>query len=894
MNSAQNLPAAPVPSTAPAVGVPSSAPSVLRRLATLVEQATSSAAMLGAVAEELGSLIDAADLAMVARYRPGPSVEVVAGWSRRAGGPDLIGVRGPLGGRTVSALVLEGARCARADELMATVTTGGSAGALGTRSVVGVPVVLGGQLWGLLIAASTGESDLPDSTEGLMVDFTDIVTAIIAQTQAREDLQGLLDEQSALRAVATLVARGEGPEVVFDAVAEQAGRLIRADLALIGRRDGDHRVSSVAAWSSTNVPTVGNSIEVGGDNVTSRVLTTGQPARIDDYRAASGAAAHDARDRGIRSAVGVPITVSGATWGVLLVASTGSTPLAPTTEQTLLKFTDLAATAVANAQARQDLRRVADEQAALRRIATLVAKVAAPDEIFTAVAEAAGAALEADYTALSRLEGDYVELTAAWTRTDAATAPLGSRAKLGGRNVHTMLFETGQPARIDDYGTATGEAGEYATAEGIRSAVGAPITVDGRLWGALAATSRRLALPADTEGRLARFADLVATAIADAQARTELATYAAEQAALRRVASLVASTASPAAVFQAVASEVGGLLGGEFTLMNRYEESTVTVVGAWGRDGRPLPLPVGSPVPFDGRNVTSKVHQTSRPARVDEFGHDAGLGAAEFVAVGIRSAVGAPIIVDGRLWGVMIALTEAPLPLGTESRLADFTDLVATAIGNAAAYAALTASRARIVATVDETRRRIERDLHDGAQQRLVSVALALRSARAMLRSDDHDLAQRLDDIAGELAEVTAELRELARGIHPAILSEGGLPPAIRTLTRRSSVPVRLSLHVDERLPEQIEVAAYYVVSEALTNTAKYADATTVEVVIEQAAGSLHVRVHDDGGGGAQPNGGSGLVGLQDRMEALGGRLTVHSVPGQGTTLDATVPIAPG
>jgi signal transduction histidine kinase len=233
-----------------------------------------------------------------------------------------------------------------------------------------------------------------------------------------------------------------------------------------------------------------------------------------------------------------------------------------------------------------------------------------------------------------------------------------------------------------------------------------------------------------------------------------------------------------------------------------------------------------------------------------------------------------------------------PLPAGTETRLAGFTELAGTAIANAEAQAALTASRARIVATGDATRRRIERDLHDGAQQRLVSLALDLRAAQATAPEGAGRLVQELAGIAAGLDEVLGELREIARGLHPAILADGGLPPALKTLARRAAVPVRLDIQVDGRLPEPVETAAYYTVAEALTNTAKHARATTAGIQVTASDGILHLRVRDNGRGGADAGHGSGLIGLKDRAEALGGHLELHSPPGAGTTLDMTLPFA--
>jgi signal transduction histidine kinase len=275
-----------------------------------------------------------------------------------------------------------------------------------------------------------------------------------------------------------------------------------------------------------------------------------------------------------------------------------------------------------------------------------------------------------------------------------------------------------------------------------------------------------------------------------------------------------------------------------------------------------------------------------------------GTAAEVFRGWGIRSCVGVPISVEGRLWGVMavVSTRDEPLPTDTEARLAGFTELVATGLANAETQAALTASRARIVAAADTARRRLERDLHDGAQQRLVSLALHLRSrAHVSPPAGAGELAVQMDLVADGLTGVLDELREIARGLHPAALAEGGLRPALKALGRRSGVPVRLDVRLDGRLPEPVELAAYYVVAEALTNTAKHAHATVVDVHVAADDGVLRVRVRDDGRGGADLTRGSGLVGLTDRVEALGGRISLHSPPGAGTTMQMALPLtAPG
>jgi signal transduction histidine kinase len=287
------------------------------------------------------------------------------------------------------------------------------------------------------------------------------------------------------------------------------------------------------------------------------------------------------------------------------------------------------------------------------------------------------------------------------------------------------------------------------------------------------------------------------------------------------------------------------------------------------------------------------VAESGRPARTNHL-HDGSdpLGSS-LLAIGVRAAVAAPIVVSGRPWGVIVAAwRHAEMARGdTELRMAQFTELVATAVANAESRAQLAASRTRIVNTADETRRRIERDLHDGTQQRLVSLGLTLRAAEADLPEGD-PLRARLSEIVDGLLAAVGELRELSRGVHPAIVSRGGLTPALRSLARRSAVPVELDVGDVGRLPQPVEVAAYYVVAEALTNVAKHADASMVRIAVDLDGSSIRLTICDDGVGGADSSRGSGLIGLQDRVEALGGSLEVRSAPGAGTAVTADIPLA--
>jgi signal transduction histidine kinase len=365
-----------------------------------------------------------------------------------------------------------------------------------------------------------------------------------------------------------------------------------------------------------------------------------------------------------------------------------------------------------------------------------------------------------------------------------------------------------------------------------------------------------------------------------------------EQAALRRVATAVARGIPAPELFTTVAAEVGRVTpAADAALIGRYHaDDQVEFVGSWGKER--APDLVGRRVALGGTNVATLVFEKGEPTRVDHLRRQPGAVSALARAFA-RASVGAPISVEGRLWGVMIVGSRRKdgLPPGLEHQLADFTDLLVTAIANAEARAELTASRARIVVTADETRRRIERDLHDGVQVRLVSLALQLRIARRRVPEDQAEVGEALMAAVDALGDLNDEVREIAQGIHPAILTQGGLAPALRTLARRCPIPVAVDVDSEERLPEQIEVTAYYVVAEALTNATKHAAASRVTVAVARRDGSLRLAIDDDGVGGADPVGGSGLTGIRDRAEALGGTLAVHSPRAEGTALYVALPL---
>jgi PAS domain S-box-containing protein len=507
----------------------------------------------------------------------------------------------------------------------------------------------------------------------------------------------------------------------------------------------------------------------------------------------------------------------------------------------------------------------AAEQAALRRVATLVAREAAQPEVFSAIASEIGQLLGTREIRMLRYEdGDTAIVVGTSGRT--GVIPLGSRQELGD-TATSRVRRTESTARIDDYDAATGPLAETARSLDVRSAVGAPIVVEGRLWGAIVAASiRDEPLPPETESRLGDFTELMATAIANTESRARADRLTDEQAALRRVATLVAEGASPGAVFDAVAAEMERVLGTDGVALCRYEPNDEIVVLA-DRGSDHVRLQPGTRLGHDGIEEIA-----GRP--------------------GVRASVDAPIVVDGRLWGVAVATWrgERSPPADTERRMTQFTELLDTAIANADSRDQLDASRARLVTEADEARRRVVRDLHDGAQQRLVHTIVTLKLAEQALGDGDGEAAWLVGEALEHAQRGNAELRELAHGILPAALTTGGLSAGVNAVAERLDLPVEVDVPA-QRFPAEIERSAYFIVAESLTNIAKHADARHASVKAVVDDGVLRVEVRDDGIGGVDHDG-HGLIGLRDRASALGGRLDVASPPGGGTVVDATLPLS--
>jgi GAF domain-containing protein len=875
----------------------------LRRVATLVAGGIGPEGVFGAVAAEVGVLFGA-DVAAIVRFEDDGTATVLGD----VGGPHESGKRVSLDEGYVVDRVRETSRSARFD------THDPSAAgmpslvrAFGIRSSVASPVVVQGELWGAITAASV-EGSLPSSAERRLTEFTELVATAVANTQARERVTALAEEQVALRRVATLVAEDAPPSELFRAVTVEVGTLLDADFSGMARfEDGD--IVPVAVWAAQGEhPPVPERWPLQPGDPATTVVETGRAVRWDDWAALSVPIAAFIRDQlAVRSSVTTPIFVEGRLWGVLAVHSRLLLP--QDSESRTQQFSDLVATAIANAEARANVARLADEQAALRRVATLVAIEASHGDVFNAIAEGVGGVLGEELR-LVRFEGDSAVVVAGSEGPHDHVLPVGSRVTLGGNNALSRVFRTGEPARIDDYqqSQASGPIAEAVRPTGLRGAVATPIIVEGRPWGAmLVGTFGADPVPPGTERRLGKFTELMATAIANAEARVKIERLAEEQAALRRVATLVAEGVPAQDLFALVTQEVARVVEAPMVWLIRYEpERMASVVAAVGGDA----FPAGSRWPLDGPSATAQALETGRPARVDDYRGRPGTIAAQNRKAGITSTLAVPITVDGRVWGaVRVATTEPePLPMGMDARLSNFTGLIATAISNASSRSELLASRARIVSAGDEARRRIERNLHDGTQQRLIALGLDLQRARGTIPADQHGMDSALERAEQDLEAILVDLRELSHGLHPPLLSRLGLGPSLQALARRSPIPVHVDIDLPERPAASLETAVYYVVSEAVTNAIKHSHASEISVTItiddagvpfgvglegRRKVGNLHATIVDDGLGGADPSGGSGLTGLLDRVDALGGRFAVDSPPRGGTTISVEFPIEP-
>ena len=554
---------------------------------------------------------------------------------------------------------------------------------------------------------------------------------------------------------------------------------------------------------------------------------------------------------------------------------------------------ELVATAISDAEARDALTKAADEQGALRRVATLVAASAAPSEVFAAVTREVAIVLGGNASLLCRAEPDGDVVVVGTWANNAPPAPPGFRIPRGGTNVTTIVLDTGRPGRVDNYDAdATGDAGDVGRFQGVRSAVGVPIHVEGHLWGlVVVGATGDDPLPPDAEERLAAFTELVAIAIANAESGEALSRLADEQAALRRIATLVARGVEPERVFATVAEETATTFQA-LTQVMRFEHDppSSVIVGA----SKGTQIPIGTRWQFLDVMASADVYRTGRSARLGavDWASHADAAAEKALRFGVNSQVASPILVEGTLWGAISLNAREELPPDTEQRLEKFTELVTTAIANAAARAELVASRARIVAAGDEARRRIERDLHDGTQQRLIALGLDLQGACAAIPEEERETRAALLRAQEDIEAILVDLRELSHGLHPPLLSRLGLGPSLQALARRSPIPLHLDIDLPERPASSLETALYYVISEAVTNAIKHSHASDISIAISSDA-TLRASIVDDGIGGADPGRGSGLTGLVDRVDALGGRFALDSPAHGGTRISIELPADP-
>ena len=872
----------------------------LRRVAMLDAGGATSPDLCAAVVEEVVSVLGA-PAAWLLRYEAGHAMTVLAALNDPA---FPIGSRWQLDGSSVTSRIFDSGRPVRIDDFS------GLDGAIAARtrssgfvSALGVPIVVDGSVWGAVCVGTTDAEPLPVGTEDRLQEFTDLVAIAISNAESLERRRLLADEQAALHRVAALVARDVPTGELFAVVADEVARSFGLAGIEVWRNDADE-TAVVVATAGAHTFTVGSRWPLDGPSVIEAVRRTGEAARIDDFTGLPGTIAA-ARRAEVMAAVGAPIVVEGEVWGSIIAVSIDADPVPDATETRLKVFTELVATAISNRRAHNELQSLAEEQAALRRVATLVAEGAPEEDLFTAVAQEVGNVLHVSGTILDWYEADGTAVTLAtahdedWDAADLVAFP-GRRWPSEPGSLSRSVFETRRTARIDDYASLLGVTGDAARQVGVGSGAAGPIIVDGRLWGLIRVFSRfGETLPAGIEDRLVGFTELVATAISNLQARHDLQRLAEEQAALRRVATLVAEGAGSTDVFDAVCAETGLLVGAASVNLSHYTPDgfNVTVAG-WSESGD-IHVPVGTRYPLTPDTVGGVIVRTRATARIDSW-EDAASELGRLVrARGIRSSLGAPVVVEGQIWGALVAASdrEEPLAEGTELRLARFTELIATTISNAASRSELIASRARIVAAGDEARRRIERNLHDGTQQRLIALGLDLQRIRAQLPNNQQEADAGLERMERDLESVLEDVRELSRGLHPPLLARRGLGPSLRALTRRSPIPVDLEIELDERPPAPVETALYYIVSEALTNAIRHSQASLISVSIapdpDGASPSLRATIADDGVGGAAPVEGSGLIGLVDRVDALGGRLVLESTQGAGTRISIVLPLAP-
>ena len=678
----------------------------LRRVATLVAEGASSDELFAAVTREAADVLDVPVVALQ-RYEPDRMFTMVG----IAGETSFtVGSRWPVEDEGLAGMILATGRPARKQDYT---TMPGPLGAAlrdgGMISAVGVPIVVQGSIWGFMTAGARPGKPTPDGTEERLARFTELVATAIADSQARERLAQLAYEQSALRRVATMVARAPASEQLFSTVAREVASVLDVPGVIVTRYEPDGTAVTVGEAFGPDLAGAEQFLGVGTPmppdpgTLTALVFDTHDPARVDDLSTSPGTVGEVARAAELGSGCAGPIVVNGAIWGKMCVFSRVGAVLPAGTEDRLQDFIELVATAIANYEARAELaasetraRELADEQAALGRVATLVAKGAKSEAVFSAVAHEVAHVFGVQHVTVCRYEPDTILVLSSFEAPEPAAAPppfpAGRRLPLDVPSLPASVYRTGEPVRIDDF---TASRGLYAVASqaGLTAAVGVPIVVDGTVWGAvnIGSTKNERFFP-DAEERLARFTELVATSVSNATMREELAAseararkLAEEQASLRQVATLVAEGPAPTEVFDAVIAEVGQLLGAAQIGLARYEnEHEISVLAIRGQS--PEILRAGVRLPLDGDSVNARILRTGRSARLNFAEEGSGSVAEVLRRDNVNATVGAPIVVDGAVWGMIGASwrgDDQP-PADAEERLTQFADLLATAVSNAA------------------------------------------------------------------------------------------------------------------------------------------------------------------------------------------------------------------
>ena len=655
----------------------------LRRVAMMVARESSPTDVFAKVAEELSRLHEV-DIARLVRFEPDGTAAVLAAHGIT---DDRLtrGAKFPIPHGSVFEKVLHTGRPARVDDFA---EVEGPIGAVlreqGARAGVGGPIVVDGRLWGAMAVGARSFEALPPGSEDRVAQFAELVSTAISNLESRARVEQLAAEQSALRRVAELVARQAPSAEVLALVTEELSSLLGVKLIRTVRfeEDGSTTVLASLGKDADGLPPGTNAVWPTG-SVTDQVLRTGRPARLDDYAPLRGPVAAILREEGVRCAVGGPIIVDGRTWGAMVVASDSTENVPPGSEDRVARFTELVSTAISNLESRARVEQLAAEQAALRRVAELVARQAPPDEVFGLVTEELNRLLDVTTVGTGRFESDGTVTIMAVRGTAQDAFPPGTSVALEGGSAIEQVFHTGRPAHIENYDSVGGQLGDVMRKLGAGWATAGPIVVDGRLWGAMTVKSDSAgAYPAGAEQRVAQFAELVSTAISNIESRAKVERLAAEQAALRRVTELVARQAPAERVFAVVTEELSRLLYVDMVRLVRFEpDGTATVLAARGMVEDPIPPGTNAVIPSG--SVIDQVSRTSRPARVDDYAKVGGRIGSALRDQGAGSAAGGPIVVDGRLWGAMVACrTAETLPAGSEGRVAQFAELVSTAISN--------------------------------------------------------------------------------------------------------------------------------------------------------------------------------------------------------------------